>query len=148
MIFEAHKTFETQMFRLCIPKSTGNCSYGFGNNKQAATTKYIYSGNTYIIELSQNGLYVNNEFQRSLTQQTAFTCPVPLLLGCGYNNNSTAIDLNYSTSYKLYWCKIYESDVLVRDYVPVKRISDNKYGIYDQVNNTFTSATNKEYTGS
>ena len=147
MIFEAHKTFETQMFRLCIPKSTGNCSYGFGNNKQAATTKYIYSGNTYIIELSQNGLYVNEQKVYNTPQQAAFTCPTPLLLGCGYANTTTSPELNFSMAYKLYWCKIYESGLLVRDYVPVKRISDNKYGVYDQVNNTFTKATNKEYTG-
>jgi hypothetical protein len=144
-LFDAHTKMVSNEFGMLFNKGTTNLHVRFGSTSTSVSN--ITYGNTYILELSQNGLYVNNEFQRSLTQQTAFTCPVPLLLGCGYNNNSTAIDLNYSTSYKLYWCKIYESDVLVRDYVPVKRISDNKYGVYDQVNNTFTSATNKEYTG-
>jgi len=38
---------------------------------------------------------------------------------------------------KLYYCKIYESGTLVRDYVPCLRIADNKPGLYDLVNNKF-----------
>lgn len=144
-LFDAHTKMVSNEFGMLFNKGTTNLHVRFGSTSTSVSN--ITYGNTYILELSQNGLYVNNEFQRPLTQQTAFTCPVPLLLGCGYNNNSTAIDLNYSTSYKLYWCKIYESGVLVRDYVPVKRISDNKYGIYDQVNNKFIAPTNANYTG-
>lgn len=44
--------------------------------------------------------------------------------------------------------RIYDDGGLVRDYVPAKRDSDNKYGLYDLVNNTFnTSATNVEFVG-
>lgn len=35
---------------------------------------------------------------------------------------------------KLYSCKMYNNDTLVRDFVPVKRISDNVYGLWDKVN--------------
>lgn len=144
-LFDAHTKMISNEFGMLFNKGTTNLHVRFGSTSTSVTN--ITYGNTYILELSQNGLYVNNEFQRSLTQQATFTCPVPLLLGCGYHNDNTNISLDFSTSYKLYYCKIYESNVLVRDYVPVKRISDNKYGIYDQVNNTFTKATNKEYTG-
>lgn len=34
------------------------------------------------------------------------------------------------------------SDTLVRHYVPVQRVSDSAYGVYDLVNNTFTGFTN------
>lgn len=38
---------------------------------------------------------------------------------------------------KLYSCKMYNNDTLVRDFVPVKRISDNVYGLWDKVNKVF-----------
>lgn len=42
-----------------------------------------------------------------------------------------------STYWYFYFCKIYDDGVLIRDYVPVKRNSDNVVGIYDLVNDTF-----------
>lgn len=38
---------------------------------------------------------------------------------------------------KVYNCKIWENDVLVRNFIPVKRLSDNKYGMYDTVTKQF-----------
>ena len=38
---------------------------------------------------------------------------------------------------KMYYCKIYDNDVLVRDLVPAVRDSDNKPGFYDLVTNQF-----------
>ena len=37
----------------------------------------------------------------------------------------------------LYSCKIYDNDTLIRDFVPVKRISDNEYGLWDKVTKAF-----------
>lgn len=44
-----------------------------------------------------------------------------------YINNGTYV----------YDVKIWKNDVLIRHYLPVKRLSDNVYGLYDNVNNTF-----------
>ena len=50
------------------------------------------------------------------------------------------------TYMKLYSFKIYEGDNLVCDYVPVKRNSDNKAGLYDLKNDTFISSqTSKDF---
>ena len=38
---------------------------------------------------------------------------------------------------KIYGCKIYENDILVRDFIPCKRKSDNKPGLFDLVENKF-----------
>ena len=38
---------------------------------------------------------------------------------------------------KIYYCKIWDNDILVRDFIPVKRISDNAIGMYDRVSKTF-----------
>lgn len=50
------------------------------------------------------------------------------------NQDNTAISLG---TYKLYTCKIYDNDTLVRDFIPCYRKSDNVVGLYDLVNNVF-----------
>ena len=59
-----------------------------------------------------------------------FQCPGNLYLFALNNNGSmTFIEGNK----RIYSCKIYNNDILVRDFVPVKRISDNVYGLWDKV---------------
>lgn len=41
------------------------------------------------------------------------------------------------SSIRMYSCKIYKNNVLVRDFIPVKRNSDNIRGLYDKTNNKF-----------
>ena len=49
---------------------------------------------------------------------------------------------------KLYSLKITIGGVLLRDYVPIKRLEDNKYGLWDKVNQNFvTSASSSAFTG-
>jgi hypothetical protein len=38
---------------------------------------------------------------------------------------------------KIYYCQIYDNETLIRNFVPVKRNSDNKPGMYDLVNDVF-----------
>ena len=48
--------------------------------------------------------------------------------------------LRYSTfsqPLKIYTCKLYNNDVLVRNFIPCYRKSDNEIGLYDLVSNTF-----------
>lgn len=40
---------------------------------------------------------------------------------------------------KLYYYKLYDNGTLIRDFIPVKRISDNEYGLWDKVNKVFYS---------
>lgn len=43
---------------------------------------------------------------------------------------------------KLYSCKIYDNSTLIRDFIPAKRISDNKCGLWDKVNLKFYTDEN------
>ena len=43
---------------------------------------------------------------------------------------------------KIYYCKIYDNNTLVRDFIPAKRISDNKCGLWDKVNLKFYTDEN------
>lgn len=60
------------------------------------------------------------------------TCQYPIYLFC-YNNVGVP---NFYSSYKLYSCKIYDGDTLVRDFVPCKNDLD-VVGLYDLVGEKF-----------
>lgn len=46
----------------------------------------------------------------------------------------------YYTDTNIYHCKIWQGNSLMRDYVPAFSKTENKYGFYDKVNNTFSSS--------
>lgn len=73
---------------------------------------------------------------------TEYTSASPTTAGTSNSNN---IFINSSRTYaqtrddviKWYFFKIWDNGKLIRNYVPVKRKSDNKCGFYDTVNHTF-----------
>lgn len=62
------------------------------------------------------------------------------IFGLGVNGNS--YDGNSPDYYIMRWCKMYEGDTLVRDFIPAQRKSDSKYGMYDCVNKQFYTSKN------
>ena len=66
---------------------------------------------------------------------TNFTTPNSMALyGCFENGNGS---INYDIDMRLHWCRIYDNGILIRNYYPAKRQSDNKVGLYDFVNDKF-----------
>lgn len=54
-------------------------------------------------------------------------------------------DYNGSVGMRVYNCKIYESDVLLHEFVPAKRVSDNAVGFYDVVDQSFNGVIGTLY---
>jgi hypothetical protein len=65
----------------------------------------------------------------------AFQCQNPLLIASVQNSEQ-----NENFIGKIYSFKIYDNNVLIHDYVPVKN-SQGVYGLYDMINDTFSSST-------
>lgn len=87
------------------------------------------------IEVGNNYVF-NNLTQTYIVNATpvSFT-PVSNTLyvfGCNINGS-----LNYASALKLYEMKMWDNDVLVRDFIPVIRHSDGAIGLLDLVNLTF-----------
>lgn len=86
-----------------------------------------------IIDKNKNVTYmghaiINHEYKN-------FTAPKNMAIyGCFQEGNET---IAYSIDMKLYWCRIYDNGVLIRNYYPATRLSDNSVGLYDFVNNIF-----------
>lgn len=90
------------------------------------------------LKLVKNNMYVLN----SSTQQYelvktynsgSFTTPSNMILFGERRDN----DVTQLSSIKVYYCKIYDEDVLVRDFIPVKRKSDDEICMYDKVTKQF-----------
>ena len=86
------------------------------------------------LKLVKNNMYVLN----SSTQQYelvktynsgSFTTPSNMILFGERRDN----DVTQLSSIKVYHCKIYDEDVLVRDLIPVRKNEDNEICMYDKV---------------
>ena len=69
--------------------------------------------------------------------------PIILFIAANQTSSTSAIQTSSSgAQYKFYSCKIYDNGTLVRDFVPAKRISDDKCGLWDKVNFKFYTDEN------
>lgn len=86
----------------------------------------------YTLIEDKNGLSING-VNNPWTSGTAgdFTCDRSLTIG----NNNGSTGTRYFAG-NLYYMKIYDNNVLVRDFIPVKRKSDNFVGLYDKITKT------------
>ena len=98
--------------------------------------------NKYEIKTSKQGMYVNGTLYPFLVQHTSFSCPYPLFAFCYGRNGGVAL----GGKVRIHYLKIGNSGTLQRDFLPALRISDNKPGLYDLVNNQFfTNAGTGEF---
>ena len=88
----------------------------------------------FTVDKNKNVTYINGEVARTAAQAT-FSCTQNLYL---FACNQSGVANGYGTL-KLYSCKIYDNDVLVRDYVPCQS-AQNEVGLYDLVNDTFSTS--------
>lgn len=109
---------------------------GFQNDKTNASTISFDFSNTSINDctaIAQNGVYtmiLNGETKSDISYEfSAMNIAYPLFKS---NENTTSVN-----GLKLYNFSIESNGVLMRDFIPCYRKSDNVIGMYDLVNNKF-----------
>lgn len=105
----------------------------YETNRVYSNTKFnliIDNGNIYIKDLIND--YAAEE--STFTPVTQFTTDYPLLLGAITNNGTTILNL---CKFKLYSCKLYDDNVLVKDFIPVTNKLNNRACLYDKISKTF-----------
>lgn len=104
----------------------------FDYNQSLTYGNFRFSGglNSIIIH-DKNTLYINGtQIARATYPTTTFVTPYTISL-CGIHRNA----YEYPTpNFIIEYCKIKDNSVLVRDYIPVSRLSDGKYGLFDEAN--------------
>ena len=110
--------------------------FGFSTslNDASYSTANMYGDNKKFV-LDKTGLYINDTKIVNNTNTTAFTSPATLAI-FGLNNNGTMIS---PTSMKIQYYKIWDNDVLTRDYIPM--VDENGVGaLFDKVTHTIYDA--------
>lgn len=121
-----------------------NTAFRHDYKSSQTTTSLKTSANTdYEISSNKNVLTINNKVYNTATY-TSFSASYNMtLMASTVGGTGLANYLNG----RMYYCKIYDNDLLVRDLVPCYRKSDNKPGFYDILNNVFyTNAGTGEFT--
>ena len=116
-----------------------------GNNSQVVLTAH----QKYNIWADGGQFYLDGSLESSCSTTNTLTTPnTNIYLFAISTVTSSGLDSRQLHA-KLYGCRLYEGNTLLRDFIPCYRKSDSVYGLYDLVNNQFyTSATEYGFTGS
>ena len=93
--------------------------------------------NVHTYDWNKNSFYRDDTLIGSVTYAN-FQCTENLYVLC---NSFNSVPENFLLG-KLYSFKLYDNNTLIRDLVPAKRDSDDKYGMYDIVNDVFYVSPN------
>ncbi len=102
-----------------------------GNDKKTTYSNLSSYNTKRKVSLSKKGLYVDDILQKDYSNIADFTSSYSLYL---FGKQNTAV---LSGGVRIYYCKIWDNDTLVRDFIPCYRKADNKAGLYDLVNGEF-----------
>ena len=127
---------ESPRFIIATDTTSNQLRFDFGTKKEQTTgsSSYTILNNRYLVSMDKGKCYVNNEpISIDMSNETEFTSTVNIWIGAdnGYPQNDVKFLGN------IYSVKIWDNDVLVRDFTPVKRDQDGTYGLLDKVNNKF-----------
>lgn len=105
--------------------------FEFGN--ASTTSIQNYGADPIILTLDKTGGYKDGVKTWNNASTETFQTVANLTL-FALNRNGT---IREQLVGKIYYCKIYDNNTLVRDFIPAKRVSDGKCGLWDKVNLKF-----------
>ena len=92
----------------------------------------------YYVVYDKNGIAVNNSVVKTFSNVTPFQMQVPIyLFALSQKRSDGSVTYLNSAFQRVYSFKITEGGVLKRNFIPVKRKSNNKIGMYDTVTAEF-----------
>lgn len=129
---------------------SGTMKY-FSNNSSQAYSGSVSSSNNYTVSYTTNynnnttSITVNGTTTSASSTASWGTNTVGIMLLASHNGGSPWTDeLGLC---RIYYCKFYDNDVLVRNFIPCIRKCDSKPGLFDLVNNVFyTNSGTGEFT--
>lgn len=138
-VFGSRVSANENNFAISYYEYSTNVSLALDFNNSGYTTyrltRYLEFETIYqfIIDKNERAIYRNS----ALIDSNTTLCNDNINSGLNayiFTTNGTSWSSMYG---KLYSCKIYDNNVLVRDFVPCYRVSDNEIGLYDLVNGVF-----------
>lgn len=116
-------------YNLTVSSPNANTIPQFGNVSGTLwKNPYTLRQQELALEMSVAGAFVNGtQINNTAFNSNAFSCPYPMYL---FQLNNKGV-VNNGFKGRIYYCQIWNDGVLVRDMIPVVRISDNKPGMWD-----------------
>ena len=125
-----------------VGASNSEYKYRCGNGSSWKTTNVKTDFNRHTADFNNNGVIYLDDVQIGTRESTPFTADASLWLFAD-KNGGTYVKQEFFMG-RMFSCQIYDNGSLVRNYVPCKRDSDNKYGMYDLVVGTFNANASGE----
>lgn len=124
------------MLGIWINSNTKEIALNYADTDTAGITGTNGSGR-HVYSNTKNKFYLDNTLIKTLST-SSFTSTLNLYVFAlnELNDGSTNIETRNCTA-KLYELKIYDDNILIRDFIPCYRKLDNEIGLYDLVNNQF-----------
>lgn len=118
----------------CFKLDTKYFRSDYYDSQYTASGVTITTGQKYKVKQDKNKFYINDVLLNTFTKNT-FNGPYSMFLMVSHSGGHYTNLANYAR-YKMYSCKIWDKDVLVRDFKPAKT-KDGVYGLYDMVSAKF-----------
>ncbi len=123
------------MFGIWINSNTKEIALNYADIDTAGLTGTNGNGR-HVYSNTENKFYLDNTLKTLPTSSFTSTLNLYVFALNELNDGSTKIETRNCTA-KLYELKIYDNSILIRDFVPCYRKSDNEIGLYDLANNVF-----------
>lgn len=135
-IFGAGYSATDRAFELYTWTNNWNSPYGNTNIIVGTSASLLTSGKIYADKNKNTILikYSDGTEQTGQTDYTEFTVPNRNIWLFSINRGSTVF---LADCVRLYSCKIYDDNKLIRNFIPVIRKIDNKPGMYDKITKQF-----------
>lgn len=109
-------------------------SWGAGAGTYVYTSISSSDFNRHTYQIDKGELTIDNTTTYTLTNSYEFTTSPSTIVLFADKKGSTITE--YS-SIKIFYCKLYDNNVLIRNLIPCYRKSNNEIGMYDTVNGVF-----------
>ena len=131
LLFGARSSSSTGMFSYNI--SEGYLVSGYADELIKKLLEPDF--NRHIVDKNKNTIYIDGVLKHTYKVQTFETQLTADLFACASSANGGHGYI--PCAMVLYSCKIYDNDILVRNFIPCYRKSDGEIGLYDIVNDIF-----------
>lgn len=125
--------------------SSPKTCFVWGSNKASAigdTVTGIDLGTPAVYTACSDGLYIDGTLVQSVSKSGTVNSGYNLML-LGLNTGGTIDSRSFYG--KFYNAKIYESDTLVKEYVPYVNTTDGIFGVYETIGGTFYASSNRTF---
>ena len=141
---------EQPTYRFSFLKQAANAGHPFRFDFGTTTNAFDYElvlNQLLTIKQDRNKLYIDDILIGESTFISSFRTPYNLyIFTCSQKGRVNEVYNNQQI--RLYGFKIWENDVLIRDYIPMYQISTDTYGLWDRVTEEFyTSPNGVKFTG-